>query len=150
MTSELQKLKLDVSELPETLQSGELVIGLSSAIPGFIKRNVTHSAISFAPFFMRDHWIDLPIATVQELSPAPNANPMEKGISLALRPGGNNEKVLMDLIGALATNAGGLKVARGNGKAESAAIPESSSAEHGICRNCKRGDEYCVDCFLAI
>ena len=30
----------------------------------------------------------------------------------------------MDLIGALATNAGGLKVARGNGKAESAAIPE--------------------------
>lgn len=135
------------SELHEKLQSGQLIIGLSSAIPGFIKKNPSQNAISFAPFFARDSWVDLPIAIIQELVPTPNGGPKEHiPLSLALKPGGKKEKVLLDIIDALSQTP--MAKAKGNGTAKTNGSLSVSSSENGVCRRCAMGDEFCVDCYL--
>jgi len=139
--------KFEKSELHEKLQSGQLVIGLSSAIPGFVKKQPTHNIISFAPFFARDRWVDFPVAIVQELTPASNGMYKEHlPLSIALKPEGRKEKILMEIIGAMAHSAPGQinKTAKTNG-------PSSLDiSESGICRQCQMGDECCVDCYLAL
>ncbi len=143
MNTELKKF--EVSDIHEKFQSGQLVIGLSSAIPGFVKQDPNHKAISFAPYYARDSWIDLPIAIIQELPSTANGKPKEHlPISFALKPGGKKEKALIDIIGALARAEPG--PANGNGTA--AGSPLSSASECGFCRCCKMGDEFCVDCYL--
>jgi hypothetical protein len=143
MSTELKKF--EVSDIHEKLQSGQLVIGLSSAIPGFIKEDPNRKAISFAPYYARDRWIDLPIAIIKELPPTSNGKPKEHlPVSFELKSGGKREKVLIDIIGALTRADQG--PANGKGTMASSSLP--SASENGICRCCKMGDEFCVDCYL--
>jgi hypothetical protein len=127
MNVDLQKS--EVSELREKLQSGRLVIGLSSAIPGFIKKDPNQDAISFAPFYARDSWVKLPVAIIQKEVPAQNSKPKEH-LSFTLKPGPRKEKVLAELIDAL-THAN-----------------SPAASELSVCGRCKLGDSSCVDCFL--
>jgi hypothetical protein len=148
MNTEIRKS--EKTELHDKLQSGQLVIGLSSAIPGFIKKSPANNAISFAPFFIRDRWVDLPIAIIQELVPAPNSQMLKEHLplSFALKPGEKKERVLMDIIDVLTkpvpTRANGTGMIKATGSAP------LSSSENGICRKCSMGDEFCVDCYLAL
>jgi len=136
--------KSEMPELHDKLQSGRLVIGLSSAIPGFIKKDPKHKAISFAPYYSRDRWIDLPIAIIQEL---PNEQPLDHlPLSFALKPGSKKEEVLINIIGALTNTAP--MMAKGNGTSKSNGSSAVSNAESGMCRRCALGDGFCVDCYL--
>lgn len=135
MNTEAQKHQ--TIDLRDRLQSGELVIGLSSAIPGFIKENPARKAISFAPFYVRDKWVDLPIAIIQEIPQEPKLP-----LSFSLKPGSRKEKVLIDIIGALANTVP--MRAGGNGSLRK----DAATAECGACSRCAVGDEYCVDCYL--
>jgi hypothetical protein len=139
MKSELQKF--ESAELSEILQSGELVVGLSSAIPGFIRKSLSQNAISFAPYYMRDYWVDLPSAIIREVAPKNGASGENRSVSIALRPGVIKEQVLAQIIAALAPSHNMVK-ARG--------VSSSGSTESGICCSCKKGDKYCVDCFLSL
>jgi hypothetical protein len=126
------KSELHMYECPEMLQTGELVVGLSSTIPGFIRKSSSQSAISFAPFYMRNQWVDLPMAIISNMVPANGS--AETRLSIALRPGSKRDKILAEIIAALAPNSG---AANANG------------AGQGICCNCKLGGPDCVDCFLS-
>ncbi len=127
------------------VQNGELIIGMSSAIPGFIKKSTAQNAISFAPFYLRDHWVDLPTAIIRKTAPVSNGNSKnQKSVAFALRPG--NEKVLIDIIGALTRTP----LARSNGTARAKDPSVGGNGPSGICCSCTRGDAYCVDCYLAM
>jgi hypothetical protein len=139
MKSELQKS--ENAGLSEMLQSGKLVVGLSSAIPGFIRRNLSQNAISFAPFYMRDSWVDLPAAIVMEVAPTSGASEESPAFSIALRHGVAKEQILAQIIEALGP-------AHNMMKARGASAP--GGAESGICSSCKQGDKDCVDCFLSL
>jgi len=117
MSADLQKF--DVSELHEKLQSGRLVIGLSSAIPGFIRKDPGPGSVYFAPFYARDSWVKLPVAIIQEEVPASNARPAGH-LSFTLKPGARKEKVLAELIDAL-THAN-----------------SPAASELSVCGRCKR------------
>jgi hypothetical protein len=134
-------------ESSEDLQRGKLIVGLSSAIPGLVRKSAQLDMISFAPFFMCDNWISLPIATVQELAPKSFGQREAGEISFRLKPGRNHGKILMNIINALANGARDGKKIDG-GMVETPVASSVGAAERGICANCPRLGEQCVDCFV--
>jgi hypothetical protein len=137
MNTELQKSEF--SDFQEKIQSGQLVIGLSSAIPGFIKKDPNQTTFFFAPFYARERWVNLPIGIVQE-------QPEHLPLSFSLKPGGRKEKVLEQLIDALAQTAP--TQVKGNGADKANGSSAKLTAECGTCARCPLGDGFCVDCYL--
>lgn len=141
-----QSRQADVSE---RLQSGELIIkassGGSSVIPGFVRENAHRNSVSFAPFFVRECWVNLPNATIRTIRRVPAVRTDPPSVCVTLKSG-DSEQVLLDLIGALAYAT----ATRSRENPDGAADHSRTEAESGQCRRCASSKEFCVDCYLTL
>lgn len=131
------------AEFSESLQSGELILGASSVIPGFIRENARRNAVSFAPFFVRDCWVSLPNATIRRVSGAASGSVGQTASVCVTLKSADSEQILLDLVGALAYTT----TMRSR---EGAAACSRDEAESGECCRCPHANPFCVDCYLAL